>query len=441
MKRLFDNVLKEWRQQPRRKPLIVRGARQVGKTYSINAFGKSAFDDLVVFDFEANRRLQRVFADNLDARDLVTQLEAEAESKIVPGQTLVFFDEIQACPRALTALRYFYEQLPELHVVAAGSLLEFALEEISFPVGRVEFAWMRPLCFAEFLMALGADILLQHLPDLDTRLPLPTGVHEKLLDYLRRYFVVGGMPEDVETFAESRSVADVASVHRNLSTAYLQDFANYSSRVDRDCLERVFEALPAQMGRQTKYTALYPEKRIETIKECLRVLECASIFQRIRSTTAHGLPLGASTAPRVFKCLFLDIGLVQHLCGLTAADILAERNLLRTWRGALAEQFVGQEQLALRGGAEGDRLYYWARAARGSAAEVDYVFVDDENKIVPVEVKSGPAGRLKSMHLFMLERPECELGLVFSAANVSVLDEQKLVFLPLYTQFRRSRIS
>ena len=141
----------------------------------------------------------------------------------------------------------------------------------------------------------------------------------------------------------------MAPVHRNLSTAYLQDFAKYAARVDRDCLERVFEELPAQTGRQTKYTALYPEKRIETIKKCLQVLERASIIRRVRSTTAQGFPLGASTAQRIFKCLFLDIGLVQHFCGLAPADILAEKDLLKTWRGTLAEQFVGQELLAQRG--------------------------------------------------------------------------------------------
>ena len=435
MNRLIDNKLSTWKNRPRRKPLIVRGARQVGKTHSICAFGKREFVRTAVFDFEMDRHLHRIFAEDLRAEAVLMQLEAAAGMRILPGETLLFFDEIQACPRALMALRYLYEQVPELHVVAAGSLLEFALEAISFPVGRVEFEWMRPMSFAEFLMAQGEEILCGHLPALDARSPVPTAIHEKLIGYLRLYFAVGGMPEAVCAFAETRSVAAVVEVHRALCGAYIQDFAKYSPRLDRDCLDRIFAELPGRVGQQTKYQALYPEKRIETIKRCLQVLEQASVIQKVRATAAAGRPLGAGVADKVFKYLFLDIGMAQHLCGASPRDILQERDLLKTWRGALAKQFVGQELLAQRSGSENGRLYYWARTKKSSSAEVDYVLVDDSGKIVPLEVKSGPAGRLRSMHLFLQEHESADMGLVFSTANVSVLPEQKLVFLPLYALF------
>ena len=435
MKRLIDYKLNAWENRSRRKPLIVRGARQVGKTHSIRAFGQREFANTAVFDFEMDRRLHLIFAEDLRAEKVLMQLEAAAGMRIHPGETLLFFDEIQACPRALMALRYLYEQVPELHVVAAGSLLEFALEDISFPVGRVEFEWMRPMCFAEFLMALGEEILCGHLPVLDTRSPVAAAIHEKLLDYLRMYFAVGGMPEAVSVFAETRSISAVGDVQRALCSAYVQDFAKYSPRLDRDCLDWIFAELPDHVGRQTKYQALYPEKRIETIKRSLQVLEQGSVIQKVRSISAQGLPLGAGVADKVFKYLFLDIGLVRYLCGAAASEILAERDLLKTWRGALAEQFVGQELLAQRGGSENGRLYYWARAKKSSSAEVDYVFVDDGGKVVPLEVKSGPAGRLRSMHLFLQEYEKADTGLVFSTANISVIPEQKLVFLPLYTLF------
>lgn len=432
MNRLIDDTLIRWKNTIRRKPLIVRGARQVGKTHSIRQFGRREFSHLLLLDFEMDRRLHAVFEENLDAENVLMQLEALYGMRIRPSETLVFFDEVQACPRALLALRYLYEQMPELHVIAAGSLLEFALEHISFPVGRVQFEWMRPLSFGEFLNALGQDQLCQYLPNSTTRDPVPTAIHEKLLDYLRQYFVVGGMPEAVATFVETRSLPVVAEVHRALCTAYGQDFAKYSPRADRDVLDRVFAQVSSQIGKQIQYSSLYREKRVETIKRSLSILEQAAVIHKVHSTTAQGLPLGAATTDKVFKYLFLDIGLMQHLAGVQAADILAERDLLKTWQGALAEQFVGQELLVQRNGSENGRLYYWSRAARGSSAEVDYVLVDDAGHIAPLEVKSGPSGRLRSMHLFLQEHPQVERGLVLSTANVGTVEP--LVFLPLYTQ-------
>jgi len=433
MKRQIDNSLIQWMGRKNRKPLLVRGARQVGKTFSISELGKASFKRFVRFDLERQRRIHSIFADDLDPAKLLPQLEAQSAQRIVPNETLLFLDEIQACPRAIMALRYFYEQMPELHVIAAGSLLEFAMEDISFPVGQVEFLWMHPMTFGEFLAARGEGILAEQRPGIKTRTTLPEATHRKLLDQLRQYFIVGGMPEAVKVYLESNSFAEIDRVHTILAEAYQQDFAKYGGRVDKDCLARVFEQIPARIGQQVKYAPLYPEKRVETIKSALRVLERALVIRKVASTSAQGLPLGAGISETVFKYIFADIGLARHMCGLSAASVLEEADILSTFRGSLAEQFVGQELLAERGGSENGKLFYWARAKRNSNAEVDYVIAWN-GTILPVEVKSGPAGKLKSMHLFLKEHPHCRSGLVLNSSNVQDAESGKLLFLPLYAR-------
>lgn len=432
MKRLIGEALINWKNQKKRKPLIIRGARQVGKTYSVASFGKQRFDSFVKVDFELERSIHKIFDGDLNIDNLLLQLEVSYEKRIVPGKTLLFFDEIQECPRALMAMRYFFEQMPDLHLIAAGSLLEFALGDHSFPVGRVQFQWMRPMGFEEFLMATGHERLASILPILDTDEPLQEFIHEKLLEQLRYYFLVGGMPEAVSAFAETASLAEVTPVHKSLTQSYLQDFAKYGKRIDRDCVEHIFEQLPRQTGQRIKYTALYPEKRIEKIKESLRILERTLLMQKVISSHAQGIPLGADVSPNVFKSTFLDIGLVQFLCGISKLAVLNEKNLLNIYRGALAEQFVGQE-LLLHNGSENDKLYYWERAKKSSNAEVDFLVVRN-GEIIPIEVKSGKPSRLKSMNLFLKEHRHCKKGLVLAVSNIQTDNTYKLKFMPLYTK-------
>jgi hypothetical protein len=433
MKRKLDKCLLEWKTRLGRKPLILRGARQVGKTFSITEFGRQEFENLIQIDFELDRNIRNIFAGDLSPSNLLLQIEGYTGKVCTPGKSLLFFDEIQACPRAMMSLRYFYEQLPELHVIAAGSLLEFALETISFPVGRVEFAWLRPLCLEEFLWARGLEKLAEQIPDLDAERPLPDALHAKLLENLKLYFLIGGMPEAVKSFMAGNSFSPVAAVHRSLCQTYFQDFAKYGSRLDRDCLENVFEQIPASVGTHIKYTSLCPEKRLEKIKDSLRILERALIIQKIHASPAQGLPLGADASAKTFKALILDIGLMQHLCGIAPKDILAGENLLDVYRGALAEQFVGQELLAQAGGSENGKLYFWSRPQKSSSAEVDYLLVNN-GEIIPVEVKSGPLGRLKSLQLFMDEHPAVKRGLVMSSANVKAIPGNPVKILPLYAK-------
>jgi predicted AAA+ superfamily ATPase len=432
MKRLINKTLIDWKDQKRRKPLVIRGARQVGKTFSIEYFGRNHFENMVKIDFELDRTVHRVFEGDLHVNNLLMQLEAAYDQRIQPGKTLLFFDEIQECPRALLALRYFYEQLPDLCVVAAGSLLEFVLGDISFPVGRVQFEWLRPMGFEEFLIAAGHKRLVENLPDLSMKEPVPPMIHAKLLDQLHYYFFVGGMPEAVSAFIESGFLKEASRIHRDITQAYTQDFVKYKKNFDKDCIQRVFEQIPQSIGRRIKYTSLYPEKRIEKIKESVQILERALLIQKVHSSHAQGLPLGAEASPKVFKTIFLDIGLMQHMSGVSAFELLKKDNLLDVFRGALAEQFVGQ-QLLLSGGSENERLYYWDRPKKSSSAEIDYLLVRD-NKIIPVEVKSGHPSRLKSMHIFLNEHPHCKQGLVMNEGNYRAEENLNLKFIPIYTQ-------
>ena len=384
---------------------------------------------MAVIDLERNRGWHRVFAEDLDARRILSELRILLDMRIEPGKTLLFFDEIQSCPRAIMALRYLYEEIPELHVIAAGSLLDFTLLDISVPVGRVQFLDMYPLVFAEYLWAIGRDQAAELV--LSTPGPVPDSVHSSLLRDLRDYFFVGGMPESVLAYIRSRSIRDSRSVHEELCEAYRQDFSKYAPRADPYCLDAVFAATARSIGQQVQYTNLAEGYTGPTIKRAFDLLTKARVTKKISSTNPSGLPLGASASPRRFKALMVDIGLMQHLLGLPIGFEHGKTDLLKIHEGAMAEQFVGQEMLV----SQGPELYYWARQARSSTAEVDFLAVIGDS-IVPVEVKSGPSGRLRSLHLLLESYPNCERGYVLGTRNYSKLPEQKLTFLPLYFAFR-----
>jgi uncharacterized protein len=425
MRRFIDFELKAWKESQRRKPLIVRGSRQVGKTYSIKQFGVKEFENLAYIDLESNLDLQWIFEGNLAAKQIVADLEVVLSQRIVPGKTLLFIDEIQACPRAISGLRYFFEEMPDLHVIAAGSLLEFAMKDISFPVGRIQFLYLYPLTFAEFLTATGheesAQIVLEK--------PAKTSdvVHNFLNNELRRYFFIGGMPESVRAFVDTCSLQESFKVQAEICETYRLDFAKYSPRVDKHCLDAVFRAATRSVGQQTKYSRLAEGYSNPTLKKSYELLCLAGVIRKISATDPSGLPLGAKASAKIFKTLQLDIGLMRYLSGMPADVEYAVTDLLDMYRGAMAEQFVGQELSV----SQESGLYYWARQEKSSSAEVDYCAVL-EGSILPLEVKSGSSGALKSLHLFLQTYPNCPQGLVFSTRPYSVMPEKKIVFLPLY---------
>ena len=426
MKRFIEQKLIAWKQADSRKPLIVRGARQVGKTFSILQFGKNYFQGKVhVIDLEKRLDIHPVFEKNLDVKRIIAELELILDTAITPGEDLLFFDEIQSCPRALMALRYFYEDLPELHVIAAGSLLEFALKEISFPVGRIQFLEMYPLTFSEFLLALGKERLLKALSESDKN--ISETAHQLLLQNIKDYFLVGGMPEAVRVFSETQNYRRVFEIQEQLVETFRQDFAKYAPFTDKRCLNAVLLNSARMVGQRAKYNRLAEGFSNPTIKKAFDLLRMARIVHKVPAASPAGLPLGASANERKFKIVFLDIGLMQFLNGVKIYREFGKEDLLSIYNGALAEQFVGQELIACKKGA----LYFWAREAKSSTAEVDYLTVA-RGDICPIEVKSGKAGRLKSLHLLLQEYPNVPKGYVVSSQPPAELPEQKLKFIPLY---------
>ncbi len=425
MKRFIEADLKVWALSPRRKPLIIRGARQVGKTWSVKQFGAGNFESFVSIDLERNPDLRRVFEGSLQAKRIIADLEILLSQRIVPGKTLLFIDEIQACPRAITALRYFLEEVPDLHVIAAGSLLEFAFSDISFPVGRIQFLHLYPVSFAEYLAAVHHDEAAQTV--LSSPKELSPAVHDFLNDELRRYFFIGGMPESVKAYAESGSMQDSFRVQAEIAEAYRLDFSQYAPHADKQCLSEVLTSSAQGVGGQTKYSKLADGFSSFTCKKAYTLLTLAGVLRKITSIDPSGLPLGSRASSKIFKTLMVDIGLMRHLTGMPMNVEFNASNLLDIYRGAMAEQFAGQEMAISQNG----ELHYWARLAKGSTAEVDYCAAID-GAVVPVEVKSGPSGRLKSMHLFLQTYPESPKGIVLSTNPFGQLSNEKLEFVPLY---------
>ncbi|MFH1674816.1 MAG: AAA family ATPase [Pseudomonadota bacterium] len=428
MKRFIEQELRRWKESKRRKPLILRGARQVGKTYSVKEFGQRHFDDIALVNLERNPDWHHVFTGDLNAQRICADLEILLKQKIAPGRTLLFIDEIQACPRALMALRYLYEELPALHVIAAGSLLEFAMKDVSFPVGRVQFLHLHPLCFAEYLKAIGND------KAVDIVLGPPGSVsptiHKFLCEELRRYFFIGGMPESVKNYVETGSIQESFEVQAEICDTYRMDFAKYSPRADKHCLNTVWTTVAQNVGQQIKYAGLGDGYSNPTLKKAFDLLRLASIIRKVPSVDPSGLPLGATANAKIFKALMVDIGLMRYLTGMPVDVEYARTDLIGIYRGAMAEQFVGQEMVLSQQG----NVYYWSRRAKSSSAEVDYVAVIG-GKIHPVEVKSGAVGRLKSLHLFLNTYENCFKGIVFSTRPYAELPDQNLVFVPLYFAF------
>jgi predicted AAA+ superfamily ATPase len=429
MERIFLHKLEQWRTSSNRKPLIVRGARQVGKTYSIKAFGKVNFKGKVhVVDFEKHPDWIRVFEKNLDPFRIVGELEVLLNAKITPGNDLLFFDEIQESPKAIMSLRYFYEELPKLHVIAAGSLLEFALKDISFPVGRVQIMNMAPMNFYEFLKAGGMDQAAELI--LAKPEELPESIHTMLLDSLRQYMFVGGMPECVKIWWKTMSMAEVFSVQKDLVETFRQDFSKYAPYIDKRSLNHALTAVAKNVGHQIKYAQISDEFTGPTNKKAFDLLLLARVTNKVSAASPASLPLGTTASDKKFKALMVDIGLMRALNDLPSNIEFTKNDLLSMYNGALAEQFTGQELLS--GGI--NILYYWSREAKSSSAEVDYLIVRD-NKICPIEVKSGAAGKLRSLHLLLQKYPHIDQAYVLSTAPYGKIPEQKLTFLPLYYSY------
>lgn len=429
MKRIADNLLAEWRFSRDRKPLIVRGARQVGKTTSIRQFGQT-FEAFVEINFEELPRLSQLFAEDLNVKRILRDLQLELGIDIIPGKTLLFFDEIQMCPQAIVSLRYFYEKLPELHIIAAGSLLDFAIEKIGLPVGRVSFLYIHPMCFIEFLWALGnqplADAIIQKQAD-D---PFNPAIHDTAIKLLGEYLAIGGMPAAVAAWQATNNYRECVAIHQDILAAYRQDFEKYARTAQIKHVETVFSEACQQIGKQFIYSHLHNHYKTRELSPALELLKKANIFTTVTHTAAQGIPLAAQQNNQRFKLIMLDIGLMQALLGITAEDWILNTKQTFINKGNIAEAFVGQEMLAYQQLRYPYELYYWERIQRGSIAEIDYLTLNKNREIVPIEVKAGKSGALKSLHLFLQEHPHSPYGIRYSMNNYSV--NEKLHSYPLY---------
>jgi len=401
MNRTLYPRLVEWSKTATRKPLLLRGARQVGKSWLIRKLGAS-FKSFVEINFEEQPEIGKFFEGNLDPEQLVSLLSNYLGKQIIPGETLLFLDEIQACPRAITSLRYFYEKCPALHVIGAGSLIESELQKVSTPVGRVSFLYLYPLSFEEFLMAMGRHDLNDFL-DENAQAPLSSPLHELLLGFVRDYTLVGGMPAVVDEFIRTRNMDNCQRMQGDLIETYRADFAKYATRSQIKYLDKVFDAVPVQGGRKFKYSNVSREVKSRDLATALDLLVMAGVVHKVLHTNANGLPLGAEANPTRFKTLIFDLGISQRLMGLDIKPLFLDPDITTINRGALAESFVGLELIAHGNPCEKGQIHYWHREARASNAEVDYIIARN-GKIIPLDVKSGSEGRMYSLQLFMNEK-------------------------------------
>jgi len=422
MKRRQLNYIKEWVNRSTRKPLIIRGARQVGKTTLVRLACKEMGLELV----ELNMEDPQEFPPLLPQNDPQKVFQAIALSRqlhdIDPDKQLFFFDEAQACPALIPFLRYCFERAPEYRVILTGSLLEFVLaaDNYSFPVGRVEFLYLGPMTFEEYLSGTNNESAVEQLQQVSVAKPFNEAVHNIFLKQLRDYLIIGGMPEAINAYRETRSYVEVERAKQSIITTYQADFHKYGRKADIDLLNRVIAVIPSQLGQKVVYTRLSEGTRSTEVKRVLELLELAKVIQRCFHSHGDGLPLAAQQKPNHFKLLFLDVGLIQSMLGISLAVVETTQEINEIAKGALAEQFVGQHLMYDRPMFEAPSIHYWERQAKHSTAEVDYLVPWDQ-RVLPVEVKSGHKGHMKSLQRFLLEK-KVDRALRFSSGPLLLKD-------------------
>jgi len=428
MKRTIFPELKKWQVEQKRKPLLIRGARQVGKTFIIRELGKD-FQIYLEINFEFKPEAKKIFERDLDPNRICRDLSLLTGQKIIPGKTLLFFDEIQEAPKAIRALRYFYEMLPELHVVAAGSLIEFELENIGMPVGRVNSIYMYPLSFMEFLVAKNANVLLELLINHNTTKPINNVAHNELLILLGEFMTVGGMPEAVSCFIDSGDLNRCFKIHRSIIDNYRQDFNKYVKKFQLKYVELLFNAAPSLLGKKFKYSNIPGEYRARELRPSLELLEKAGIIHKVIHSHGRGIPLAATAKPEIFKVIFLDIALSQAILNIDHGLWILEPEVNFANKGEFTEAFVGQELLAYSPSDQKSQLFYWRREARSSNAELDYL-IQQERSLLPLEVKSGSASGLKSLRLYLDTHELSPYGIRFLPDNFAI--DKVIHSYPLY---------
>lgn len=442
MKRDHTSFLVNWLNSRTRKPLVIRGARQVGKTWLIRDLANAQGRRLIEFNFEKRPDLESLFSSN-DPKEILVNITASTGSKTEPSKIILFLDEIQAAPHLLEKLRWFAEDMPELPVVTAGSLLDFTLakHEFSMPVGRIGYLYLEPLSFEEFLDAVEEPELRTYLQNYEWNLTIPTAIHSKLMKMIKEYLIVGGMPAAVSSWTNEKAPDAVNQIHFDLLATYRDDFAKYSGRLSIDRLEDIMNSVPRQIGKKFVYKDANSEVNTASLKQALDLLSKSRVCHRVIATSANGLPLGAEADEKFSKMIMLDCGLCCTSLGLFLHHLRSVSEISLINNGGMAEQLVGQLLRAMPPAYIPPSLYYWQRGKKGAEAEVDYI-IQHENQVIPLEVKAGTTGTLKSLHQFMKEKKKTTAIRVNSdiprLGHVQVKDfsgcsiAYKLLSLPFY---------
>lgn len=408
--RIIDRYLSEWATRPVHKPILLRGARQVGKSTAVRHLGES-FKYYVEINLEKQSNYIDLFKKDLDVTRIVPQMAAMCGTPIVPNETLLFIDEIQESQEAIMALRYFKEDMPNLHVIAAGSLLEFVLDEIpTFGVGRIHSMYMFPMTFDEFLLANGEQLLLDARGQANIDAPLPTPLHEKLIGLMRTFMLVGGMPESVVKWVQTHDFLQCQEVQDDIITGYEADFPKYKKKVDPQLLIATMKSAATQATKKFVYSRVPGEYKTAEVKKALDLLIKAGILIPVTHSSGNGLPLGDESDESIRKILLLDTGLMLRLLNMTMGDTSAITAQILTAtaadlvnKGPMAEMLAGLELLHYLTPNLHHDLYYWVRQAKNATAEIDYLLSRDM-QVLPFEVKAGVQGGMKSLWDFMREK-------------------------------------
>ncbi|MBT6120332.1 ATP-binding protein [bacterium] len=429
MKRNIEDNLYKWKENPRRKPIILRGARQVGKTYIIRELGKT-FENFVEINFEKTPNATTIFESDFDIKRIIRDLSILSKTQIQEKKTLLFLDEIQIAPKAISAIRYFYEDMPNLHVIAAGSLIDFELENISVPVGRVSYLTLYPLSFLEFLRETESPVLVDTLNSINfSQNHSPIINHDRLLSKLSEYLAIGGMPDVVKTWVETSDLGSCRKIQLNIVNSYKDDFKKYAKHFQLNYIENVFDSIPQLLGQKVKYSNISEVYKARELAPCLDLLVKAGVIHKVFQSSSQTPPLGAKINKEQFKAIFLDIGLAQAILGLEIGDWILNPKLSIENKGDITEAFVGQEILAYANPEEKKQLYYWHRDKGSSKAEIDYVIQRGE-ELIPIEVKGGKTGSRKSLISYIKNIERSARGVYFSQKQY----ERKPLYsmLPIY---------
>ncbi len=427
-KRLIDNYLYDWKSSTNRQPLIIRGARQIGKSTSIREYSKY-FENFVEINFDKNSELGSVFNKDLNPRRICQELSLLVGQEIIIGKTLLFFDEIQIVPKAITSLRYFYEEMCDLHVIATGSLLEFALSDLpSFGIGRIQSIYMYGFSFFEFLEASNESLLQNLIKKSNSSDPIPESVHEKILDLFIRFQLIGGMPKAISMYLQTGSFLEVQKALNSIINEYDSVFSKYKKRIPVQRLSSTFRNIALQVGNKFSFKELAKYYTYPQIHECLELLRMAGLLIPVYHSSSNGIPLDSEVDYGKCKYLVFDSGIYLQLLNSKLSELffLNHNDLMN--KGGLVEMTVGLELIKNSSADYPPSLYYWQREKKGSQAEVDYV-TEINNDISPIEIKSSGQGSMKSLHLFMEEK-KSKFGFRISFENFGSLPKIKIV--PVY---------